>query len=141
MSLATRHTSPSLLARLVSEERSERRDDGNKSGIHEVLDHCLNLFVSGGCFLVEQVAVFANHAAAEWRLHEFAHTEAFTHAQSGFAACPLATCTVSQRPGVAFAITSRLHEIAQRAARTRDDDEVTVGSHCTSAVKPNNFTI
>src|SRR6266487_42765 len=38
MSLATRHTSPSLLARLVSEEWSERRDDGHESGINAVLD-------------------------------------------------------------------------------------------------------
>src|SRR6266496_83770 len=87
-SLATRHTSPSLLARLVSEEWSERRDDGNKSGIHEVPDHCLNVFVSGGRFLVEQVALFANHAAAEWCLREFAHPEAFAHAEPGFAPRP-----------------------------------------------------
>src|ERR1041385_4503039 len=139
MSLATRHTSPSLLARLVSEERSERRDDGNKSGIHEVLDHCLDVFVGGGRFCVEQVALFANHAAAEWRLREFAHPEAFAHAQPSFAACPLATRAVSERPRMAFATAKWLDEVAQRATGTRDGNEVSVGSHCTSAVNPNDL--
>ncbi len=51
------------LARLVSEEWPQRRDDGHESGSDEVADHCLNVLVSGGCLFVEQVALFANHAA------------------------------------------------------------------------------
>ena len=42
--------------RLVSEERPERRDDRDKSGIHEFLDHVLDVLVSGGRLFVEQVA-------------------------------------------------------------------------------------
>ena len=45
------------LARLVSEERSECRDDGHESGINEVLNHCLDVFVCGGRFLVEEIAL------------------------------------------------------------------------------------
>src|SRR5436190_15529463 len=40
-------------ARLVSEERPERRDDGHESGSYEVTDHCLDVFVGGGRFFVE----------------------------------------------------------------------------------------
>src|SRR5207249_10938384 len=69
-------------------------------------------------------------------LHQLMHAEAFAHPQSSFAAPPLATCAVSQRPGVVLAITNRLHEIAQRTTRTGDDDEFTVGSHRTFAVDP-----
>ena len=55
-------------ARLVGEERSERRDDGNKSGINEVLDHCLDVLVGGGSLFVEQVALFADDPATQRRL-------------------------------------------------------------------------
>ncbi len=51
------------LARLVSEERSQRRDDGHEFGGNEVFNHSLNVLVGGGGFFVEQVALFANHAA------------------------------------------------------------------------------
>src|SRR5436309_2385277 len=97
------------LARLVSEERAERRDDGHESSINEVLNHCLNVFVSGWCLFVEQVSIFADDATAQWRLDQLEHTEAFAHAQTGFAARPLATSAVSHRPCVTFTIASRLH--------------------------------
>jgi hypothetical protein len=45
--------SAAKLSRLVSEERSKVRDDGHEPGIHEVPDHGLNVFVSGGRFLEE----------------------------------------------------------------------------------------
>src|ERR1051325_6162000 len=105
-----------LLARLVSEERPERRDDGNESGIHEVLDHCLDVFVGGGRFFVEQLALFADHAATERGLDEFAHGEAFAHARAAFAARPLATGAVCEGPRVAFAIARWLHEVTQGSA-------------------------
>src|SRR6266568_5035204 len=116
MSLATRHTSPFLFARLVSEEGSQRRDDGHEPGINKVSNHGLNVFIRGRRFLVEQVTLFANHAASERRLREFAHAEALAHPLAGIAARPLATGTVSQRPSVTLAIARRLHEVAQRAA-------------------------
>ena len=103
---------PLRFARLVSEERSQRRDDGHESGSNKVLNHGLNVFVSGGRFFVEQVAIFADDAATERRLSEFAHAEPFAHPLPRIAARPFATRTVSERPRVAFAITSRLHEIA-----------------------------
>src|SRR6266496_5735577 len=105
MSLATRHTSPSLLARLVSKQWSERRDDGHESGISEVLNHCLDVLVGGGRFLVEQVALFADDATTDPSLRKFSNAEALAHANSGFAARPLAAYTMCQRPSMAFAIT------------------------------------
>src|SRR5437016_4354389 len=92
------------LARLVGEEWSERRDDGHESGINKVLDNCLHVLVSGGRFLVEQVALFTDDAATDSGLREFCNAEAFAHAKSSVAACPLAAGTVCQRPRVAFAI-------------------------------------
>src|SRR5258708_40124594 len=89
------------LARLVSEERPERRDDGHESGSNEVLDHCLDVFVSGGRFLVEQVALFADHPATQRRLQQLLHAEAFAHPLPSIASSPLAPRTVSQRPSVA----------------------------------------
>src|SRR6266496_3190358 len=104
------------LARLVGEEWSQRRDDGHESGSNKVADHGLNVFVSGGCFFVEQVAFFADHPATQRRLHQLVHAEAFAHRLASIAARPLATRTVSQGPGVAFTIARWLDEIAQRAA-------------------------
>src|SRR6266581_1917588 len=66
-------------ARLVSEEWSQRRDDVHESGSYEVTDHCLDVFVGGGRFLVEQVAIFADHAATQRCLHQLVHAEAFAH--------------------------------------------------------------
>src|SRR6476661_2324743 len=86
----------SKLARLVSKQWSERRDNRNKSGIDEVLHHSLNVLVSGWRFLIEQVALFADYPATEAGLREFSNTEAFAHAKSCFTARPLATRTVSQ---------------------------------------------
>src|ERR1017187_4107555 len=113
---ATRHTSPFRFARLVSEERPKRGDDGHESGINQVLDHCLNVFVGGRRFFVEQIAFFADDATTQWRLREFADAETFAHALAGIAACPLATRTVCQRPRVALTVASRLDDIAQRTA-------------------------
>ena len=128
-------------ARLVSEERSERRDDGHESGINEVLDHCLDVFVGGGSLFVEQIALFADDPAAQRRLGQLVRAEAFAHAQAGFAPRPLAAGTVSQRPGVAFAIAEWLDEVAERTARTRDDHRLAFGRHGTFAVNPDNFTV
>jgi hypothetical protein len=38
-------------------------------------------------------------------------------------------------------IARRLHEVAQRAARAWDDNDVALGRYSTFAVKPNNFAI
>ena len=51
--------------RLVGEERPERRDDRSKSGIDELLDYVLDVFVSGGSLFVEQVPLAADHPATE----------------------------------------------------------------------------
>ena len=84
------------LARLVCEERSQRRDDGHESGSNEVFDHSLNVFVSSGRFLVEEVALFADDATTEAGLGEFSHAKPFAHAKPSFAASPLAAGTVCQ---------------------------------------------
>jgi len=56
---------PLVGTRLVSEQRTEGRDDGDELGIHEILNHCFNVFVGGRRLFVEQVALSANHAAAQ----------------------------------------------------------------------------
>jgi hypothetical protein len=50
-------------SRLVIEKGSLRRDDGHESGSNEVGGYGLHVFVGGGRFLVEQVALFADDAA------------------------------------------------------------------------------
>src|SRR5712691_101057 len=129
----------SRFARLVSEERPERRDDGHESGGYEITDHCLDVFVSGGRFFVEQVALFADHPATQRRLHQLVHAEAFAHPLTSIAACPLAPRTVSQRPGVALTVTDRFYDVAQRTTRAWDHAKVTVGSNCTFTVNPTHF--
>ena len=52
-------------SRLVGEERPERRDHRNKSGLNDVLDHVLNVLVSGGSLLIEQVSLSADDPAAQ----------------------------------------------------------------------------
>ncbi len=129
------------LARLVSEEWPKRCNDGHESGINQVLDHCLNIFVGGGRFFVEQIALFADDAATQSSLREFADAETFAHALASITARPLATRTVCQRPRVALTVTSRLDDIAQRAARTRDHNKVAVSCDCAFAVNPHNLTV
>ena len=113
-----------IRTRLVSEERAERRDDRNKSGIHEFLNHVLDVLVSGGRLFIEQVPLSADDPATQRRLGQLMHAEAFAHTLTGFAPRPFAARTVSQRPGMAFAITQRLDQVAERAARTGDDHEL-----------------
>src|ERR1039458_6676406 len=125
--------------RLVGEERPECRDDRSKSGIDEFLDHVLDVFVSGGSLFIEQVPLSADDPATQRRLGQLMHAEAFAHALAGFAPGPFATRTVSQRPGTAFAITQRLDQVAERAARTRDDHRFGFGCHSSLAVDPNGF--
>src|ERR1022692_3567664 len=96
--------------RLVGEERSECRDDRSKSGIHEFLNHVLDVLVSGRCLFVEQVPLFADDPATQGCLGQLMHPEALAHALTSFASGPLAARTVSQRPGTAFAITQRLDQ-------------------------------
>jgi len=48
----------------VSEQRTEGRDDRDEPGIHQILNHCLNVFVGGRRLFVEQVALPTDHAAA-----------------------------------------------------------------------------
>src|SRR4029079_12874728 len=67
--------------------------------------------------------------------------EALAHAEPGFAARPLAAGSVSQRPGMTVAIASRLHEIAQRAARTGNDNEAAFGCNRALAMNPNRLTV
>ena len=50
---------------LVSQQRTEGRDDRDEPGIHEILNHCFNVFVGGWSLFVEQVALSTNHAAAQ----------------------------------------------------------------------------
>src|SRR5258707_5651794 len=113
--LASMHT------RLVGEERSECRDDRSKSGIHEFLNHVLDVLVSGRCLFVEQVPLFADDPATQRRLGQLMHPEAFAHTLTSFAPGPFTAVTVRQRPGTAFAITQRLDQVTEWTARTRDD--------------------
>src|SRR5260370_15527282 len=100
-------------ARLVSEERSECRDDRSKSGIDEFLNHVLDVLVSGGSLFIEQVPLFANDPATQRCLSQLMHPEAFAHTLTSFAPGPFAARTVSQRPGTAFAITQRLDQVTE----------------------------
>ena len=126
--------------RLVSEERPERCDDRSKSGIDELLDYVLDVFVSGGSLFIEQVPLCADDPATQRRLGQLMHAEAFAHALAGFARGPFTTRTVSQRPGTAFALTQRLDQVAEGAARTRDDHRFAFGCHSSLAVHPNSLT-
>ena len=126
--------------RLVGEERPERRDDRSKSGIDELLDYVLDALVSGGSLFIEQVPLCADDPATHRRLGLLMHAEAFAHALAGFAAGPFTTRTVSQRPGTAFALTQRLDQVTERAARTRYDHSFAFGCRGSLAVHPNSFT-
>ena len=81
--------------RLVGEERPERRDDRSKSGIDELLDYVLDVFVSGGSLFIEQVPLCADDPATQRRLGQLMHAEAFSHALTSFASSPFAARTVS----------------------------------------------
>src|ERR1017187_9166751 len=126
--------------RLVWEERSECRDDRSKSGIDEFFNHVLDVLVSGGSLFIEQVPLPANDPASQRRLGQLMHAEALAHALAGFAPGPLATRTVSQRPGTACAIVVRLDQVAERTTRTGDDHSFVFGCHSSLAVHPNSFT-
>ena len=56
---------PLVGTRLVSEQRTEGRDDRDEPGIHEILNHCFNVFVGGRGLFVEQVPLSTDHAAAQ----------------------------------------------------------------------------
>src|SRR5439155_11895530 len=107
------------LARLVSKQWAEGRDNRDEPGIHEVLNYCFNVFVGGRSLFVEQVALPTNHAAAQRGLHELLLSEPLAHAQTCLAPGPLAAGTVGQRPGSAFPVRQRLDHVAERTARTR----------------------
>ena len=53
------------LARVVSEERPQRRDDVNESGIHEVCDHCL--VVRASRIQVAKKCVLSQRCKASYR--------------------------------------------------------------------------
>src|SRR2546426_11391240 len=111
----------------------------SKSGIHEFLNHVLDVLVSGGSLFIEQIPLFADDPATQGCLGQLMHSEAFAHPLSSIAACPLAPRTVGQRPSVALTVTDWFYDVAQRTARTWDHHEVTVGSNCTFTVNPTNF--
>src|SRR5664280_2736782 len=111
--MAVKDTLAPKRTRLVSEQRTEGRDDRSKSGIDQFLNHVLNVFVSGRCLFVEQVPLFADDPATQGCLGQLMHPEAFTHSLTSFAPGPFAACTVSQRPGTAFAITQRLDQVTE----------------------------
>src|SRR5664279_4553240 len=125
--------------RLVGEEWSECRDYRNKSSIDEFLDHVLDVLVSGGSLFIEQVPLSADDPASQRRLGQLMHAEALAHPLAGFAASPFATRTVSQRPGTAFAITQRLDQVTERAARTRYDHRFAFGCRSSLTMDPNGF--
>src|SRR5262249_11799107 len=60
-------------------------------------------------------------------------------AQTCLASSPLASGTVGQRPGSAFAVPQRLDQVAQRAARTRDHHGLVFCNNSSLAVNPNGF--
>src|ERR1019366_2737011 len=126
--------------RLVGEERPECRDDRSKSSIDEFLNHVLDVFVCRGSLFIEQVPLSADDPATQRRLGQLMHAEALAHTLAGFAPGPFTTRAVSQRPGTACAITQRLDQVAERAARTRDDHRFAFGCHSSLAVHPNGFT-
>src|ERR1035438_3655218 len=126
--------------RLVGKDRPECRDDRSKSGIDEFPNHVLDVLVSGGSLFIEQIPLSADDPATQRRLGQLMHAEALAHALTGFAPGPFATRTVSQRPGTACAITQRLDQVIERAARSRDDHRFAFGCHSSLAVDPNGFT-
>jgi hypothetical protein len=89
-------TLASKLARLVGEEWAKRGDNRHESGLDEVCDHGVDVLVSGWRFFVEQIALFADHATTQRRLHELVHAEAFAHAEARLTTRPLAARTVGQ---------------------------------------------
>src|ERR1035438_4865111 len=111
--MAVKDALAQIRPRLVGEEWSECRDDRNKSGIDEFLNHVLDVFVSGGSLFIEQVTLSADNPATQRRLGQLMHAEALAHALAGFAPGPLAARAVSQRPGTACAITPRLDQVAE----------------------------
>ena len=125
--------------RLISEQRTERRDDRDKPGIHEVLNHCFNVFVGGRRLLVEQVALATEYAAAQQSLHELVLSEPLAHAQTRLAPSPLTARTMGQRPGSAFAIAQRLDQVAERTTGARDHHGFLFGYDSSLPVNPNGF--
>src|SRR5207244_9320937 len=108
--------------------------------MNEVLNHCLDVFVGGGRFFVEQVALFADHPATQRRLHQLVQAEAFAHPLTSIAARPLAPSAVSQRPGMALTVTDWFYDVAQRTARPWDHDELRIRRDRAFAVKPNSLS-
>src|ERR1017187_1609941 len=139
--MAVMDASAQQRARLVGEEGPEGRDYRNKSGIDEILDHVLDVLVSGGSLFIQQVPFAADNPATQRRLGQLMHAEAFAHAQTGLAPCPFAAGAMSQRPGIAFALTHRLHQVAQRAAGARDYHRLAFGRHSPLAVNPDNLPL
>ena len=103
-------------AGLVGEERSERGDDGYQSGIHQVLNDLLDVFVSDRRFLVEPIASLTDDEATQWRPDQLRYAETLPYAETRLAAGPLASRTMGQRPGVLCAITERFHQVTERTA-------------------------
>ena len=64
-SWACYHALPLVGARLVSEQRTEGGDNRDEPGIHQILNHCFNVFLGGRRLFVEQVALSADHPAAK----------------------------------------------------------------------------
>src|SRR5262249_38080745 len=98
-----------------------------------------NVFVRGGRFLVEEVALFANDAAAQRGLDQFRVAEAFAHAGTTFAAGPLAAGAGRQRPEGGHAVAERWHKIAERGAASGNHHRAVVGRHGAFAMQPQRF--
>src|SRR5262245_6173305 len=95
-----------------------------------------DVLVGSRRFLVEKLPLLADDPSAQGSSGQLRNTEAFAHAQAAFASGPLSPGTVSQRPGMAFAVTGYLHEVAERTPGSGNDSEVAVSLHRTLAVGP-----
>src|SRR6185295_5402930 len=69
--------SPPCGARLVRQYRSQSGDQGDQTGVHEVVDHLFDVLVGRRSLFVEQAAIAANNAASEPGLKQLRRPETF----------------------------------------------------------------
>src|SRR5688572_17829497 len=84
---------PFGVACFVREQRAETCYDANQAGFLEIGNDLFHVFVRQRRFLIEQIAIVANHPAAESRLHELRGLLMLAHAHTAFASAPLAAGT------------------------------------------------
>jgi len=92
-------------------------------------------------FVEQTVALFADDASAKRSVLEVGAGVALAHAEAAFAARPLASGAMSQRPRVVFLIGARQHEVAEAAARAGNHHRPTLGSDGSLAMDPSGAVV